>query len=207
MVVIAKTRSLPPIVVCAVKSTSGPLTFAVPPAASTAATPTRTTPISMKTSLRYGAQRRATTGDVVVVTVNYRLGIFGFYGHDGLAGSGMFGLQDQQAALKWVRRNTAAFGGDPGNVTLAGESVGSMSTCAQLTSPSSAGLFAKAIMQSGSCAFDWPRDGQYPGQEVGSFWLPQDEVRKNGAEIAGELGCRVAPPHWTACVGCRRPKY
>jgi len=137
----------------------------------------------------YQAQRMVTRGDVVVVTVNYRLGIFGFFGHDGLADSGTFGLQDQQAALRWVRRNAAAFGGDPHNVTLAGESAGGMSTCAQLTSPGSAGLFAKAVMQSGSCAFDWPAGGQYPGQEAGSFWLPQADVRTLGGQVSGDLGC------------------
>jgi para-nitrobenzyl esterase len=61
---------------------------------------------------------------VLVVTINYRLGIFGAFGHPGLEGSGAFGLQDQQAALGWVARNAAAFGGDPGNVTVFGESYG-----------------------------------------------------------------------------------
>ena len=58
------------------------------------------------------------------MTVNYRLGIFGAFGHPGLEGSGTFGLQDQQAALRWVAGNAAAFGGDPGNVTVFGESYG-----------------------------------------------------------------------------------
>jgi para-nitrobenzyl esterase len=60
----------------------------------------------------------------MVVTINYRLGIFGAFGYPGLEGSGAFGLQDQQAALGWVARNAAAFGGDPGNVTVFGESYG-----------------------------------------------------------------------------------
>ena len=98
----------------------------------------------------YEASKFATRGDVVVVTVNYRLGIFGFFGYPGLPGSGTYGIQDQQAALRWVQRNARAFGGDPHNVTVAGESAGGMSVCAQLTSPTSTGLFAKAIMQSGS---------------------------------------------------------
>ncbi|MEV4577753.1 carboxylesterase family protein [Nonomuraea jabiensis] len=75
----------------------------------------------------------------VVVTVNYRLGIFGFLGHPGLAGSGAFGPLDQQAALRWVRQNAAAFGGDPRNVTLFGESAGAFSICAQPTSPAEGG--------------------------------------------------------------------
>jgi para-nitrobenzyl esterase len=138
----------------------------------------------------YGARRLAARGQVVVVTINYRLGIFGFFGHAGLADSGSFGLQDQQAALRWVQHNASAFGGDPGNVTLAGQSAGAMSTCAQLTSPSSVGLFHKAVMQSGSCASDWPRNSQYPGQAAGSPWLPQSIVRRTGNEIAHQLGCR-----------------
>ena len=60
----------------------------------------------------FDARRLATIGDVMVVTINYRLGIFGAFGHPGLDGSGTFGLQDQQAALRWVSRNAAAFGGD-----------------------------------------------------------------------------------------------
>jgi para-nitrobenzyl esterase len=103
------------------------------------------------TGSEYDATRMATRGDVVVVTINYRLGVFGFFGYPGLSGSGAFGLQDQQAALRWVRANAAAFGGDPGNVTVAGESAGGVDICAQLTAPGSAGLFARAILQSGSC--------------------------------------------------------
>ena len=61
----------------------------------------------------YEVSKLATRGDVVVVTVTYRLGIFGFFGYPGLAGSGTYGIQDQQAALRWVQRNARAFGGDP----------------------------------------------------------------------------------------------
>jgi para-nitrobenzyl esterase len=78
----------------------------------------------------YEASKLATRGDVVVVTVTYRLGIFGFFGYPGLAGSGTYGIQDQQAALRWVQRNARALGGDPGTVTVAGESAGGMSVCA-----------------------------------------------------------------------------
>jgi para-nitrobenzyl esterase len=96
----------------------------------------------------YGAERLAAQGGVVVVTVNYRLGALGYHG------DGNFGLQDQQAALRWVRANAAAFGGDPGNVTLFGESGGARSVCAHLVSPASAGLFDRAILQSGPCLDD-----------------------------------------------------
>ncbi|MEU8221016.1 carboxylesterase family protein [Kribbella sp. NPDC048915] len=137
----------------------------------------------------YEASKFAARGDVVVVTVNYRLGIFGFFGYPGLPGSGTFGLQDQQAALRWVQRNAPAFGGDPRNVTIAGESAGGMSVCTQLTSPTAKGLFAKAIMQSGSCAFDWARNSQYPGQTADSPWIPVSRVQRNGREWAAAKDC------------------
>jgi para-nitrobenzyl esterase len=142
----------------------------------------------------YEASKFAARGDVVVVTVNYRLGIFGFFGYPGLPGSGTYGLQDQQAALRWVQRNARAFGGDPRNVTVAGESAGGMSVCAQLTSPTATGLFAKAIMQSGSCAFNWADNSQYPGQTADSPWIPAARVQANGKEWAdgnkATLGCK-----------------
>ncbi|MFD4874505.1 carboxylesterase/lipase family protein [Streptomyces sp. NPDC058420] len=99
----------------------------------------------------YDAHRMATRGDVVVVTVDYRLGALGFLAHSGLPGSGTFGLADQQAALRWVRAEIGAFGGDAHNVTLAGESAGGYSVCAQLASPAAVGLFDRAIIESGPC--------------------------------------------------------
>jgi len=92
---------------------------------------------------------------VVVVSMNYRLGIFGFLAHPGLAAesdkkaAGNYGLMDQTVALQWVQRNIAAFGGDPGNVTIFGESAGSFSVSAQMASPLAKGLFHKAIGESG----------------------------------------------------------
>ncbi|HEY0471151.1 MAG TPA: carboxylesterase family protein [Kribbella sp.] len=142
----------------------------------------------------YHASKLATRGDVVVVTMNYRLGIFGFFGYPGLAESGTYGIQDQQAALRWVQRNARAFGGDPRNVTVAGESAGGMSVCAQLTSPTSTGLFAKAVMQSGSCAFNWAANSQYPGQAADSPWVKQSTVENTGKEWVAQnkaaLKCR-----------------
>lgn len=93
---------------------------------------------------------------VVVVSMNYRLGLFGFFVHPGLAAespqhaAGNYGLMDQTAALEWVKRNVSAFGGDPGNVTLFGESAGSFSVSAQMASPLAQGLFAHAIGESGA---------------------------------------------------------
>ncbi|WP_433163410.1 carboxylesterase/lipase family protein [Kribbella sp. CA-247076] len=101
----------------------------------------------------YGPNRFADRGDVVVVQVQYRLGAFGFLASPLLGhGSGNYGLEDQQAALRWVRKNAAAFGGDPRNVTLMGESAGAYSVCDHLASPTAAGLFDRAIIQSGPCA-------------------------------------------------------
>lgn len=91
---------------------------------------------------------------VVVVTINYRLGALGFLAHPDLGteetGSGNYGLMDQQFALKWVQENIGSFGGDADNVTIFGESAGGHSVMNQLATPSSAGLFHKAIVQSGT---------------------------------------------------------
>ncbi|WP_179470105.1 carboxylesterase/lipase family protein [Mycolicibacterium vinylchloridicum] len=102
----------------------------------------------------YDARWLATQGDIVVVTVNYRLGTLGFLAHPALSPDGdvgNYGLADQQAALRWVRDNIAEFGGDPTKVTIAGESAGAMSVCDHLVAPESAGLFRAAILQSGPC--------------------------------------------------------
>jgi para-nitrobenzyl esterase len=89
-----------------------------------------------------------------VVTINYRLGALGFLAHPALADangqSGDYGLMDQQAALRWVRRNIASFGGNPRNVTIFGESAGGLSTLSQVASPQARGLFERAIVESGS---------------------------------------------------------
>ena len=102
----------------------------------------------------YNGARFVTNGDVVVVTINYRLGAFGwlYFGHRDptLMASGNAGLSDQIAALRWVRDNIAAFGGDPDNVTIFGESAGAMSVATLMGTPAAAGLFHKAIAQSGA---------------------------------------------------------
>jgi para-nitrobenzyl esterase len=104
--------------------------------------------------------RALVQNDVVVVTLNYRLGALGFLAHPALTAesgtSGNYGLQDQQAALRWVKRNIEAFGGDPGNVTIFGESAGAVSVHAHLASPQSAGLFHRAIAQSGGYSLTQP---------------------------------------------------
>jgi para-nitrobenzyl esterase len=101
----------------------------------------------------------------VVVTLNYRLGYLGFLAHPALSAesgyqaSGNYGLMDQQAALRWVRRNIAKFGGDSGNVTIFGQSAGGLSVHSQLVSPLAAGLFQHAIAQSGSYELSQPSLG------------------------------------------------
>lgn len=152
----------------------------------------------------YEASKLASRGDVVVVTVNYRLGIFGFFGYPGLAGSGTYGIQDQQAALRWVQRNARAFGGDPRNVTVAGESAGGMSVCAQLTSPTATGLFAKAVMQSGSCAFNWADNSQYPGQAADSPWVSQKTVQSTGSAWAASSKAKLKCQPGRGMLDCLR---
>jgi len=93
---------------------------------------------------------------VVVVTLNYRLGRFGFFAHPGLGEGSNWGLMDQIAALQWVKRNIAAFGGDPANVTLFGESAGGQSVARLMAATVARGLFAKAITASGGGRDRWP---------------------------------------------------
>ena len=101
----------------------------------------------------YDGARLAHEG-VIVVSINYRLGVLGFLAHPELSAesplgvSGNYGLLDQIEALRWVNRNIAAFGGDPANVTIAGESAGGLSVVYLMAAPSAQGLFAKAIVQS-----------------------------------------------------------
>merc|ERR1711959_470345 len=89
------------------------------------------------------------TGDVIVVTINYRLGFLGYFAHPELSGTN-FGLLDQVKALEWVRDNIESFGGDPSNVTIFGESAGGSSVLALMVSPLSEGLFQRVISESGS---------------------------------------------------------
>ncbi|GAA1597744.1 hypothetical protein GCM10009804_62760 [Kribbella hippodromi] len=138
------------------------------------------------------AGRMAVLGDAVVVTPNYRLGIFGNLALPGMPEVNL-GLRDQLAALRWVRANIRAFGGDPANVTLSGESAGGLSTCTLLASPAAAGLFAKAIISSGSCTTSYAAysiDSQIP-VEV-STWYDRATTDAMGTAAAQSLGCTDA---------------
>ena len=123
---------------------------------------------------------------VVVVTINYRLGVFGFLALPSLSAesshrtSGNYGLLDQIAALKWVRQNIARFGGDPANVTVFGASSGSLDICNLMASPLAAGFYKRVILQSGVCV-----DGVFPT-------LAQTET--SGVQFSKKLGGAVAAP-------------
>ncbi len=137
----------------------------------------------------FDARRLAVDNDVVVVTLNYRLGIFGAFGYPGLDDSGTFGLLDQQAALGWVRDNIAAFGGDPNGVMLFGESYGALSTSAQLVSPLAEGLFHRAGLQSGLAMLDYPPETLAPGApEIPAMWVDTETLAQMGVSVAEELG-------------------
>ena len=102
----------------------------------------------------YDGSKLVQRGHVLLVTLNYRVGVLGFLSHPALNGEGHpfinYGILDQQLALKWVQQNIAAFGGDPGNVTIFGQSGGGTAVMANLVSPLSKGLFHRAINESGT---------------------------------------------------------
>jgi para-nitrobenzyl esterase len=138
----------------------------------------------------YDGAPLAARENVIVVTVNYRLGPFGFLALPSLDAesgfSGDYGLLDQQAALRWVQRNIASFGGNRHNVTIFGESAGGASVCANMASPAASGLFQRAIAESGC------------------FLLGQTKqaAEQTGATFAAKLGCTDA----ATAVQCLRGK-
>ncbi|MFD9301377.1 carboxylesterase/lipase family protein [Streptomyces sp. NPDC060048] len=149
----------------------------------------------------YRPGRLAAAGGAVVVTVNYRLGIFGLFGHPALGGAPDLALADQQAALRWVRANAARFGGDPGNVTVFGESAGGLSVCLHLTSPASAGLFHRAIAQSGPCSLAVPPRSWLPTMGAYEPFVPEHRTVADGIAAAARLGCgRPSDEEVLACL-------
>ena len=145
---------------------------------------------------QYDLSRMAQRQGVVTVEMNYRLGALGFLAHPALRaegdGSGDYALLDQQAALRWVKANIAAFGGDPGNVTIFGESAGGWSVCEQLTAPGAQGLFQRAIIESGACTA--------PDSAVS-----QAAAEAGGVQMAADLGCGD-PATAAACLRALPPK-
>lgn len=131
---------------------------------------------------------------VVVVTFNYRLGALGFLAHPALTAespehaSGNYGLMDMQAALRWVRSDIARFGGDPENVTLFGQSAGGYAVRAQLASPAAAGLFHKAIVQTGAWDFRPPQE-RSPGSPARLTDTPLAVAETRGSALAAAVGC------------------
>jgi para-nitrobenzyl esterase len=131
-------------------------------------------------------------GNVLVVTIQYRLGLLGFLATEELSqedtdgSAGNWGMLDMLEAIKWVKRNAAAFGGDPENITVFGESAGGIGVCALLASPLSEGLFQHAIIESGNCQTATPLRTT-PGSPIdGSTGV------QKGAAVAQSLGC--TPP-------------
>ena len=133
----------------------------------------------------------AQRGQVLVVAINYRLGVLGFLAHPALGGEdgravGNYGLLDQQMAIDWVGRNAAAFGGDPRNITLFGQSAGGSSVCAQLMSPAMAGKFQAAIVQSGVCSTQ--------------LMQSMPDALQLGEKLAQQVGCQGQGRDIAACL-------
>ncbi len=145
-------------------------------------------------SVPFSGRRWAQTENVVFVTTNYRVGALGFLAHPALDAesdhhaSGNYGVLDQVAALRWVQRNAAAFGGDPSRVLIFGESAGADDVCVHLASPLSAGLFHRAVMESlvAGCRY----------QTLAQF------EQGTGARIVAQAGCAGAPDV-AACLRSR----
>lgn len=150
----------------------------------------------------YDGEAMARQG-IIFVSINYRVGIFGFFAHPELTresghhASGNYGLMDQATALKWVKNNIAAFGGDPNNITIAGQSAGSMSVHAMVATPLTRGLFQKAIAQSGASVTrgnaslgEAEKDGERlaAGATLAQLRaMPADELMKKNGAIRGPI--------------------
>ncbi|TWE13219.1 carboxylesterase/lipase family protein [Rudaeicoccus suwonensis] len=131
------------------------------------------------------------TGKVVYVYVNYRLGVLGFLADKALgAHSGDYGLQDQQAGLRWVQQNISRFGGNPSDVTVFGESAGGASTCAQVASPTAKGLFKNAISISGF--YNYQNNIVWSKADCKSSYFTEAQAQAVGATFAKKVGCGKA---------------
>lgn len=147
--------------------------------------------LAMGSGSDYDGQHLARQANAIVVTINYRLAVLGFLSATETqqeAPTANYGLQDQQLALRWVQSNIASFGGDPGRVTLMGQSAGAISGCIHMVSPLSKGLFHRAILQSGPCA-------RIGGQTAA-------QARAQGDVLASQLHC----PSGAGQLACLRAK-
>jgi para-nitrobenzyl esterase len=142
----------------------------------------------------YDGQKLSEATGAIVVTINYRLGPLGFLALPALhaedpthPSSGMYGFEDQRAAIAWTKSNIAAFGGDPTNITIFGESAGGISVCTHLVSPPSKGLFARAIIESGAYAI--------------GLTATETAADAQGAALVKALGCDgKSDPDTLACM-------
>ena len=122
--------------------------------------------------------------------IEYRLGVLGFLADKALgAHSGDFGLQDQQFAMKWVKQNISAFGGDPANITIMGSSAGASSVCDQIASPTAHGLFEKAINFSGEYNSLFGAPTSLQPQDCKAQLPTQQQANATGALFAASVGC------------------
>jgi para-nitrobenzyl esterase len=140
----------------------------------------------------YDGIKLATEGHLLFVAMNYRVGVLGFLA-DGALGehSGNYGLEDQQAALAWVQRNVAAFGGNPAEVTIAGQSAGGSSVCDQIASPTARGLFRYAISESGEYN-SIGTDPAHQPQDCKTTLPAETQASAAGAQFAADVGCATA---------------
>jgi para-nitrobenzyl esterase len=150
------------------------------------------------TALTNDGDNLVNSGKVVYVFANYRLGILGFLADKSLGShSGDYGLQDQQAGLRWVKQNIASFGGNPGDVTVFGESAGGASTCDQVASPTARGLFQRAISVSGF--YNYQNDIVWSKADCKSTYYTEAQAQKVGAQFAAKVGCGNVP-NVAACL-------
>jgi|WetSurMetagenome_2_1015567.scaffolds.fasta_scaffold01584_16 para-nitrobenzyl esterase len=152
----------------------------------------------------YDGEEMAKKG-IVFVSFNYRVGVLGFLAHSSLSSesenkvSGNYGLLDQVEALKWISKNIEAFGGDPGKVTIAGQSAGSMSVCSLVASPLTKGLFRGAIAQSGGILSGFMNNSLQDAEKAGQTYMEKlkvpdiSELRKKSAEELFAAGGSFRP--------------
>jgi para-nitrobenzyl esterase len=149
---------------------------------------------------------------LVVVSINYRLGVFGYLAHPELTResahkvSGNYGILDQIAALRWVQKNITAFGGDPGRVTIAGQSAGGGSVHFLTASPLAKGLFQRAIAESGTAAWTDPKLPDKP-----MSWKPMAEAEQDGVKFAHERGAasieQLRAMSWEQLIAIKPPFF